>query len=220
MAAAPLAKGLFGRGALAKPEMVVPSALVLVCETCGEVPHRVLSGRISGRDDVVFQGTVKCSSCGRVTSVTHRERRPLAVPIVVSERQESSRGTIEFAPEEVITVGDRLDHEGHHIEITAIEVDERRVVSAPAAEARTVWAKRIDRVVVKFSVNKGNRTVAHEFEAAPDEEFEIGDIVDLGRERAVIHKMHVGTTTMKRGRARAEDIVRMYGRLVRERTSR
>ena len=200
--------------------MATPSALVLRCEECGEVPHRVLSGKVTGKDALVFQGTVKCSSCGRVTSVTYREDKPVAVSIIVSEREASTRGTIELAPEEVVTVGDRLDHEGHRVEVTSIEVGERRVESAAAKDLRTLWAKRMDRVIVKISVNKGNRTVPHELEAAPDEEFEIGDIVDLGRERAVIHKMHVGTTTMRRGVARAEDIVRMYGRLVRERTSR
>lgn len=200
--------------------MAAPSALVLACEECGEVPHRVLSGRLTGKDALVFQGTVKCSSCGRVTSVTYREDRPVAVPVVVSAREASARGAIEFDPNEVVGVGDRLDHEGHRIEVTAIEVGERRVEASAAKDVRTLWAKNVDRVFVKFSVNKGNRTVSHEFEAAPDEEFEIGDIVDLGRERAVIHRMHVGTTTMRRGTARAEDIVRMYGKVVRERTSR
>ena len=168
----------------------------------------------------MFQGTVKCSSCGRVTSVTYREDRPVAVPLVLSDREASERDAIDLGPEELVSVGDRLDHAGHRIEVTSIEVGERRVPSAAAKAIRMLWAKRRDRVVVKFSVNKGNRTVSHEFEAAPDEEFEIGDIVDLGRERAVIHKMHVGTTTMRRGAARAEDIVRIYGKLVRERTSR
>jgi len=199
--------------------MVAPSALTLICEECGEVPHRVLSGRVTGKDFLVFQGTVKCSSCGRVTSVTYREDKPVTVPIVVSAREKSDREEIELAPEEIVAVGARLDHEGHRLEITAIEVGERRVEAAPAKDVRTLWAKRMDRVIVKISVNKGNRTVSHELDAAPDEEFEIGDIVDLGKERVVIHKMHVGTTTMRRGVARAEDIVRMYGKLVRERTS-
>ena len=199
--------------------MAAPSALVLVCEECGEVPHRVLSGHVTGKDALVFQGTVKCSSCGRVSSVTYREDRPVAVALVLSDREASERAAIDLGPEELVRVGDRLDHEGHRIEVTSIEVGEKRVLSAAAKAIRTLWAKRMDRVVVKFSVNKGNRTVSHEFEAAPDEEFEIGDIVDLGRERAVIHKMHVGTTTMRRGTARAEDIVRIYGKLVRERTS-
>ena len=183
------------------------------------MPHRVLSGRLAGRDDLVFTGTVKCSNCGRVSTVTVREDKPIGVPTVVSVRDVSERTTIDFAPDELVQVGDRIDHDGHRLKVTAIEVGERRVPASKAQDVRGLWVKQMDKVVVKFSVNKGNRTVPHEFEAAPDEEFEIGDIVDLGRERAVIHKMHVGTTTMRRGTARAEDIVRIYGKLVRERTS-
>src|SRR5437660_143556 len=84
----------------------------------------------------------------------------------------------------------------------------------------TVWAKRIDQVRVKFSVNKGNRTVPHEVVAAADEEFEIGEIVDLGRDRAVVHHIRTERRTLRQGRVRADEIVRMYGRVVRERTSR
>lgn len=200
--------------------MATPSALVLECEECGEVPHRVLSGRVGGTDAVVFQGTVKCSSCGRVRSVTVREDRPLAVPIIVSDGRESVRGTIEFGPDEVVRVGEKIDFEGGHVEVTAIDVGrERRVASSKAREVDTVWAKRADRIRVKVSVNKGNRTVTHVLEAAPDEEFEVGDIVDLGRERALIHRIHIGSRALRHGAARAEDISRMYGRLVRERTS-
>ena len=43
--------------------MAAPSALVLKCETCGEMPHRVLRGKIAGKDEIVFEGTVKCTKC-------------------------------------------------------------------------------------------------------------------------------------------------------------
>lgn len=200
--------------------MAAPSALVLECEECGEVPHRVLSGRVTGTDAFVFQGTVKCTQCGRVRSATIREPKPIDVPIIVSEEGDAERGTIPFGPDELVQVGARLDHEGHHVVITAIESGERRVPASKARHVRTLWAKRIDRIRVKFSVNKGNRTVSHVVEAAPDEEFEVGDVVDLGRVRAMIHRIRTETTTLRRGSAAAEDIVRLYGKIVRERTSR
>jgi uncharacterized Zn finger protein len=78
----------------------------------------------------------------------------------------------------------------------------------------------VDQVRVKFSVNKGNRTVPHEVLAAADEEFEIGEIVDLGKDRAVVHHIRTPLRTLRQGRVRADEIVRMYGRVVRERTSR
>lgn len=200
--------------------MATPSALVLTCEECGEVPHRVLSGRMAGKDALVFTGTVRCSSCGRVTSVTVREDRPITVPVVISEGERSRRDAVEFSPDELVSVGDRIEHDGHLLRLTAIEVGERRVPRSAARDIRTVWARQIDRIRVKMSVNKGNRTVTHEFEAAPDEEFEVGDVVDLGRQRAVIHRIAAQGSTLRRGTATAEEITRIYGRIVRERTSR
>jgi uncharacterized Zn finger protein len=200
--------------------MAAPSALVLHCDTCGDVPHRVLRGRIGGRDEIVFEGVVKCSRCGQVRSVVSREPKPIQVPIIVSWLDHSERTVLEFAPDEQVGVGEELDLGDSRIVVTAIESGGRRVEDAKAKEVQTLWAKRTDRVRVKFSVNKGNRTVPCEVLAAPDEEFEVGEIVDLGRDRAVVHHIRTQYRTMREGRIRADEIIRMYGRVVRERTSR
>lgn len=200
--------------------MAAPSALVLHCDTCGDVPHRVLRGRVSGKDEIVFEGVVRCSKCGQVRSVVTREPRPIRVPVIVSFLESSERTSLEFSPEEQIDVGEDLELGDTRLRITSIEVRGRRMDGALAKEVSTLWAKRTDQVRVKFSVNKGNRTVPHEVLAAPDEEFEVGEIVDLGRDRAVVHHIRTRHRTLREGRARADEIVRMYGRAVRERTSR
>lgn len=200
--------------------MAAPSALVLHCDTCGDVPHRVLRGRIGGRDEIVFEGVVKCSECGQVRAVVSREPKPIEVPIIVSWLEQSERTTLEFAPDEPIELGEELDLGDSRLEVTAIDSAGRRVDAAKAKEVQTLWAKRTDRVRVKFSVNKGNRTVPCEVLAAPDEEFEVGEIVDLGKDRAVVHHIRTQYRTLREGRIRADEIVRMYGRVVRERTSR
>ena len=201
--------------------VAAPSALVLKCEVCGaEAPHRVLRGKIGGKDEIVFEGTVKCPNCGRVSTVVTREPKPIEIPLIVSWLDKSERTSLEFSPEENVTVGEELDLGDSRIEVTAVDANGRRVAAARAKEVATVWAKRIDRVRVKFSVNKGNRTVPHEVLAAPDEEFEIGEIVDLGRDRAVVHHIRTQQRTVHYGRVRADEIVRMYGRVVRERVSR
>ncbi len=138
--------------------MVAPSALVLKCELCGaEAPHRVLRGKIGGKDEIVFEGTVKCPNCGRVSTVVTREPKPIQIPLVVSWLDKSERTSLEFSPEENVAVGEELDLADSRIEVTAVEAQGRRVAAARAKEVATVWAKRIDRVRVKFSVNKGNR---------------------------------------------------------------
>lgn len=200
--------------------MAAPSALVLHCDTCGDVPHRVLRGKVSGRDELIFEGVVKCSKCGQVRSILTREPRPIQVPVIVSFLETSERTALEFAPNEEIEVGQELELGDTRLQITAIEVGDRRLEGALAKEVSTLWAKRKDQVRVKFSVNKGNRTVPHDVVAAPDEEFEIGDIIDLGKDRAVVHHIRTQQRTIREGRVRADEIVRMYGRVVRERISR
>jgi len=201
--------------------MAAPSALVLKCPHCGEVvPHRVLRGKIGGKDEIVFEGVVRCSKCDTVSNIVTREPKPITVPLVVSWLERSEKTSLEFSPDEDVSVGEEFDLGDTRIVITAIEAEGRRVDAAKAKAIATLWAKRIDQVRVKFSVNKGNRTVPHEVVAAPDEEFEVGEIVDLGRDRAVVHHIRTRHRTMREGRVRADEIVRMYGRVVRERTSR
>ena len=200
--------------------MAAPSALVLRCDTCGDVPHRVLRGKVGGKADLVFEGIVKCSKCGQVRSIVTREPRPVERPVVVSWLDKSERAWMEFAAEEPVELGEELELGESRIQVTAIEAGGSRVPSAKAKDLDTIWAKRVDKVRVRFSVNKGGRTQAHDLIAAPDEEFAVGDIVDLGRSRAVIHHIRTTYRTLHEGSERADAIVRMYGRVIRERTSR
>ena len=200
--------------------MSAPSALVLHCDTCGDVPHRVLRGKVTGKDEVIFEGIVKCSKCDQVRSVVTREPKPIAVPLIISFLEKSERTSLEFSPDEQIELGQEIELGDTQLKVTAIEVQGRRMDGAVAKEVSTLWAKRTDRVRVKFSVNMGNRTVPHDVLASRDEEFEVGDIIDLGRVRAVVHHIRTPHRTIHEGRVRADEIVRMYGRRVRERTSR
>ena len=201
--------------------MSAPSALVLKCPNCGEVvPHRVLRGKIGGKDEIVFEGVVRCSKCDATSNVVTREPKPIVVPLILSWLDRSEKTSLEFSPDEDVALGEELDLGDTRIAVTAIESEGRRVDAATAKAVDTIWAKRIDQVRVKFSVNKGNRTVPHDVLAAPDEEFEIGEIVDLGKDRAVVHHIRTRLRTMRQGGVRADEIVRMYGRIVRERTSR
>src|SRR3989454_6967138 len=121
--------------------MAARSALVLKCESCGaEVPHRVLRGKIGGKDEIVFEGTVKCPNCGRVSTVVTREPKPIQIPLIVSWLDKSERTSLEFSPDENVAVGEALDLGDSRIEVTAVEAQGRRVAAAPAKEVATVWA--------------------------------------------------------------------------------
>lgn len=200
--------------------MAAPSALVLKCDACGEEgPHRVLRGRLSGKDEIVFEGVVKCAGCGSVRHVSMRESKPIDIPLIVSWMEKSIRQSIEMGPDEVVMVGSEVPLADGRARVTAIESKGRRVPAAKASEIGAIWAKRSDRVWVSFSVNMGNRTVSRKVLAAPDEEFLVKDIVDIGRERVLVHHIRTMHRTIREGSATADEIVRIYGTIVRERTS-
>src|SRR4030067_1125204 len=128
--------------------MAAPSAVVLKCGACGqEAPHRVLRGRVAGRDEVVFEGVVKCSACGSVRNIVTREPKPIDVPLVVSWMAKSVRETREMGR---------------------------------------------------------------------DEDIKVRASLGLGKERFRVHRFRVAHRTLSFGSATADDIVRMYGRVVRE----
>jgi len=194
--------------------MNVPGALYLECPTCGEVTlHEVVHGTSTGRTLTV---DARCRTCGTVSHQAVKSAEVLKVPIVVSAGAESVRTTIEAEEGEVISVGDELVVDGLPVLVRSIEVGhETRVSSAPASDVRTVWAVRYDSVKVKFSINVGPRTKMAEADAAPDEEFTVGDIVEAAGLTSVIHSIKTRGGAVRRGSVAARDIVRVYCTAVR-----
>lgn len=195
----------------------MPSALILNCPNCGEKPHRIIRGRVSEKKEIILEGLVRCLTCGQTRRETIRESKPLSVPIIVSRGESSEKKTIELDPKSIVRKGDRFLLEGRQITITGIEEKGRRPEEAVSAHIDTLWAKRIDKVIVKFSIGRAGRTISREIEASPDEEFYTGDIVELGRIKAAIHRIKVKNRLIRDGKAKAEDIVRIYATPIRKR---
>lgn len=218
--------------------MEIPNALYLECPECeDETLHEVLKGRGSSRaGGLRLSALVKCQQCGTIRTVEVTEQAERAVKAVLSDEGRSTRCTISLDPGSVISVGDVImlggtgasgagddeaggdgvstPEEGLPCLVTAIEVKTRRVPRAKASTAETVWLKRYDKVKVKISVNTGRKTISREIWAAPDEQFEIGDVVSAGDMKLLVHSLNTGGRRLKRGSASARDIRRIYGREV------
>lgn len=195
--------------------MDAPSALTLECPNCGQGPHRVLKGRMSRGEEIVLEGTVRCLQCGYTRQETYREWAPRPVPVIISEGATSRRTEVELFPQEVLRTGDRLEVEGRRVVITAIEAEDRRVDQARAEAIGTLWTRRAGKASVDVSLNLGRRTRSFELEAEPDEEFGVGDILDLGRGQGVVHRIKTTHGLRREGRVPARDIVRVYCKPIR-----
>ena len=195
--------------------MEPPSALHLECPNCGPAPHRVLRGRLSQGKELVVEGVFRCLRCGLTRRETYREGAPLSVPLVVSDGAVSRQVEMDLVPGEAVRVGDSLEADGGPVCITAIETGEKRVREAPVEAITTLWSQRMGRQTVKFSLLKGRRTVPYEMPVLPEADFRGGDLVRLGRERALIHRINTPRGTVRDGVVPARDIIRIYCRTVR-----
>ncbi len=195
--------------------MTVPNALYLDCPSCNEhAVHEVLKGKLSKKQDSM-EATVKCQECGHTYSTVVREPEMLKIPIIVSELGNSKKEEIELEAGELLSLGDELYLGETHLLVTGLECDGRRVEKCDTKNVATIWAKKFDKVVVKISINKHTRTIATQMDAMPDEEFFVGDMMTVGKEKVVIHNIRSTEGTVRRGSVLARDIVRIYTKAVR-----
>lgn len=201
--------------------MTVPVSILVECPECRcDTLHEVLSGRMGGKSVAVLESTVKCKECGRVHHATLKSVKPVEVPVVISWLEKSSREKVSLGPDEVISVGDEIMCGDTPTLITSIESKGARVKSSKVSAVDTIWAKKFDKVKISFSVNSHGRTFAEHVMAVPDEEFFIGDMIELDNKPVVIHSIRLQERTIRRGSALARDIVRVYGTVVRKTTQR
>ena len=197
--------------------MNVPGSVYVECPFCGEeTRHLVIKGKIREKNgSLSFEGTVKCSVCGGVHSAEIREDPPMKIRAVISDGKESEKTSLELSPEYMLCVGDELIAGDIPVRVTSIESGGKRKDHAHVRDIDSVWLKRYDRVNVKFSINRGDKTVSKKISAVPDEDFLIGDSFQIDRDMVVIHKIKTRYGFVQEGSVKARDIVRVYAKRIR-----
>ncbi len=197
--------------------MKVPNSYYLQCSVCGEETlHEILKGEIGTKgEEVTIDGVVKCEECGTKNHKTIREKKAIDVPIVVSWKDESNKDQISLYPEEWIHEGDELLLDGSTVKVTSLEQEGGRTDSSKVEDITNIWAKKHDKVRVKVTLNKGRNSASDTLEVVPEEEFYVNDRIKVNEEEAVIHKIMTEDEMKKDGKARAEDIKRIYAKRIR-----
>lgn len=201
--------------------MQAPNALSLYCETCDEYTlHRVIKGKIKDKNGRTLEVVAKCAECGSIYNGIIKAPPSREVPLIISDRESSYRSRMDLPEDELIRVGDELIVDDDTILVTSIETRGRRVHTAKVSNIETIWAKLFNSVLVPVSVNRGSRTVTDTIEAVPEEEFYIGDTIQVKNKDCVIHQIMDGNGRMlRKGGAVARDIKRIYTRVIRSHTS-
>ncbi len=188
--------------------------MYLVCPNCGvESEHEILSFKdTKGGKEYVL----RCKNCGYTYSRTVKDSKMIDLKVIFSEQGKSYIKKYSTFEDDILSVGEEIRVEGINSLVTAIDSSGRRVQKAAATDIDTLWVKRFDTVIVKISINRGERTLSGEVVAAPDEEFYIGDIVEVNGIHGVVHKIKTMERFVHRGGALAREIVRVYAKEIRE----
>jgi uncharacterized Zn finger protein len=196
------------------------TVLVVFCEACGEeTPHRVIRGEMSPADRSGFEGTVQCQRCSSVHHASIPSERPVSIPLVLSEGELSRNETLNLSPYEEVGVGEEMILGENNIVFTAIISGGKKVRKAKGKEIDLLHAKVFDTVAVKVSISRGASTRSETVQAPPDEEFQVGDILEFGRTKVVADRILADSMVHREGiPVKARDIKRIYGKIVRERS--
>ncbi|MCI0497842.1 MAG: hypothetical protein L0Z54_06095 [Thermoplasmata archaeon] len=192
--------------------MEAPTAVIAECPTCGEAPHTIVRGRSSST--TALDAVARCNQCGTVHHIALRQPKDIPVRLVVSQGRVSRTTSVDLLPADVVRVGDEFFAGREYVQVRGIETDGKRVLEAPAEDIETIWARSFDKIPVRFSVHRGARSVPRQVMAPPDEEFSVGDVMEVDGLRFAVHKIKCedGRTPET---AQAREIVRVYGNQIR-----
>ena len=176
-----------------------------ICPECGSDDVEVIKER--GREL-----TLRCGECGNVWHVTLPKL--VKVPLIVSKHERSFKSEVELPEGEEIKVGDIVETENDEVRITGIELDEnKRVNKAKVEEVRTLWGESLTYPkIIKVSIYlpKGV-TQAFRVKVPRDEEFVVGEVLEVGGYTFRVEKIKTETKMLRHGGARADKIVSIMG---------
>ncbi|GAB6135335.1 HVO_0476 family zinc finger protein [Thermococcus prieurii] len=176
-----------------------------ICPECGSDDVEVIKER--GREL-----TLRCNECGNVWHVTLPKL--VKVPLIVSKHERSFKSEAELPEGEEIRVGDIVETEEDEVRITGIELEGgKRVNRAKVGEIVTLWGESLTYPkVIKVSVYmpKG-LTQSFRVKVPRDEEFAVGEVVEVGGYTFRIEKIKTERKMLHHGKAKADEIVALMG---------
>ncbi len=112
-----------------------------------------------------------------------------------------------------LVVDDETSGEAYPVNVSSIEVGDKRKESARAEEIKTIWARAIDEVVVKIAISHRETTESIEMKVPGDREFTIGEKIKVDSRELKIIRIKIresGFKSRKGVAIKASDIKRIY----------
>ncbi|AIS32312.1 MAG: HVO_0476 family zinc finger protein [Methanobacterium formicicum] len=180
------------------------------CPVCDSESYEILKTKGKNTKEVLL----KCNECGNTYRETVVIPKMVECRVIISKFEESLKKTIKIYPDEVLEVGEVLVVDGEEAEITSLEnVRGGRVSKSPVSELVTIWATSLSGPArVGISIDNHGWILSKKVEVDRDFQFNVGDVVKMGKAVFRIKSMKTITSKIRKGGATADQIKRIYGR--------
>jgi uncharacterized Zn finger protein len=180
------------------------------CPVCDSESYEILKTKGKNTKEILL----KCNECGNTYRETVVIPKMVECRVIISKFEESLKKTIKIYPDEILEVGEVLVVDGEEAEITSLEnVRGGRVSKSPVSELVTIWATSLTGPArVGISIDNHGWILSKKVEVDRDFQFNVGDVVKMGKMVFRIKSMKTITSKIRKGGATADQIKRIYGR--------
>ena len=109
------------------------------CPICGSDDVEILNSKQkSSKKKIMEEYLLKCESCGHVFKDIFSAKKPEPYRLIISEQDKSHKTTIDLSPSDELKTGDILLSDLGQVEVTSIEVNDKRVNRSKIEDIDTI----------------------------------------------------------------------------------
>ena len=187
------------------------------CPICGSDDIEILNSKQkTTKKKFTEEYLLRCEDCGHVYKNTISLRKPRPYRLIISEQDKSHKTTIDLSPSDELRTGDTLLTEFGQVEVTSIEVGDKRVEKSSLEDVNTIWASSVEIPArIGFSVDLHGEVDSYKLDLERDFEIAPGDIVKIENHIVKVHVIKTQERKLTSGFAKAGIIKRVYSKPVR-----
>lgn len=186
------------------------------CPICGSDELEILNSKQkSSKKKFMEEYLLKCEDCGHVFRDIVSLKKPKPYRLIISEQEKSKKTTIDLSPSDELECGDVLLSDLGQVEVTGIEIKDKRVKKAKLEDVDTIWATSIEIPArIGFSVDLHGEVDSYKLDLDRDFEIAPGDIVKIDKHIVKVHVIKTQDRKLTSGFAKAGVIKRVYSKPV------
>lgn len=186
------------------------------CPICGSDDIEILNSKQkSSKKKVMEEYLLRCEDCGHVFKDVFSLKKPKPYRLIISEQDKSHKTTIDLSPSDELKVGDVLLSDLGQVEVTSIEVNDKRVNKSNIEDITTIWASSVEIPArIGFSVDLHGDVDSYKLDLDRDFEIAPGDVVKIEKHIVKVHVIKTQERKLTSGFAKAGVIKRVYSKPV------